>query len=189
MLNQHITKKTHKNFLSLFFVVYLIWNLYSTPPTCVLFHDSFMISFPVMWIYNASEWKRSLLKYISVVEVISWKKSGPKAGWTWAEIEKRVSEEHTGTAGKEAGISVGDWLAYELLVEQFLSCSVVGISTGNAVCSKTKIFSFFFFLPFCFPPKCQENKGKRCDSNPGRLISSGCRSNGVLSFSFPLQIL
>lgn len=40
------------------------------------------------------------------------------------KIEKGVSEEHVHTAGKEDGISVGDWLSYEPLTEQFLNSAL-----------------------------------------------------------------
>lgn len=107
--------------------------------------------------------------HFSSVEVISWKKSVPEAGWTWMKIEKGVSEEHMGTAGEKAHISVGDWLSYELLIEWFLNSALWWAFPlemfCQAVCSKTKIlfifsfgfvcvffffFTFFFLLSFVF---------------------------------------
>lgn len=63
------------------------------------------------------------------------------------KIEKGVSEEHMGTAGEEAGISV---LSYELLTEQFLNSALWWALPlemfCQAVCSKTKILFFFSFF-------------------------------------------
>lgn len=92
---------------------------------------------------------------ISSAGVTSWKKSVPKADWTWVKIEKGVSEEHMGTAGEEAAVSVGEQLSYELLMEQFLSSALWWAFPlemfCQSVCSKTKFLFFCSFLLFPFP--------------------------------------
>lgn len=91
--------------------------------------------------------------HFSSVEVLSWKKSVPEAGWTWMKIEKGVSEEHMGTAGEKAHISVGDRLSYELLIEWFLNSALWQVfpleMLCQAVCSKTKILFIFLFGFVC----------------------------------------